>query len=63
MGKKRHILVDTQGLLMHASSTPDGGAALMATLFGAFPFLIRLFADGGCQGPQFKAQSGEPSRA
>ena len=60
-GKKRHILVDTQGLLMHAIvhaadiQDRDGGAMLMATLFGAFPFLSRLFADGGYQGPQFKA--------
>ncbi len=30
----------------------DGGAPLMAALFGAFPFLSRLFADGGYQGPQ-----------
>jgi transposase len=58
-GKKRHILVDTQGLLMraivHAADVQDrdGGALLMATLFGAFPFLTRLFADGGYQGPQF----------
>ena len=41
-GKKRHILVDTQGLLMraivHAADVQDrdGGALLMATLFGAF---------------------------
>ena len=25
----------------------------MATLFGLFPFLQKLFADGGYQGPQF----------
>ena len=60
-GKKRHILVDRQGLLMHAIvhaadvQDRDGGALLMATLLGAFPFLSRLFADGGYQGPQFKA--------
>ena len=42
-GKKRHILVDTQGLLMHAIvhaadvQDRDGGALLMASLFGAFP--------------------------
>ena len=64
MGKKRHILVDTQGLLMHATvhaadiQDRDGGAALMATLFGAFPFLTRLFADGGYRGPQFQAAIG-----
>ena len=61
MGKKRHILVDTQGLLMHAIvhaadiQDRDGGAVLMATLFGAFPLLTRLFADGAYQGPQFQS--------
>jgi transposase len=27
----------------------------MATLFGLYPFLLKLYADGGYQGPQFKA--------
>jgi transposase len=27
----------------------------VATLFGAFPFLLRLYADRGYQGPQFQA--------
>src|SRR5258707_1126330 len=60
-GKKRHILVDTQGLLMHAIvhgadiQDRDGGALLMATLFGAFPFLLKLYADGGYQGAEFQA--------
>jgi hypothetical protein len=31
----------------------DGGALLMASLFGAFPFLVKLYADGGYQGPEF----------
>ena len=26
----------------------------MATLFGLYPFLLRLYADGGYQGPQFQ---------
>src|SRR5471030_1840863 len=58
-GKKRHILVDTLGLLLHAIVPPadiqdrDGGILVMATLFGMFPFLKTLFADGGYQGPQF----------
>ena len=58
-GKKRHILVDTLGLLLHAIVHPadiqdrDGGVLVMATLFGMFPFLQKLFADGGYQGPQF----------
>ena len=28
---------------------------LMATLFGAYPFLLKLYADGGHAGPQFQA--------
>ena len=30
-----------------------GGVLVMATLFGMFPFLKTLFADGGYQGPKF----------
>ena len=33
----------------------DGGALLMTTLFGAFPFLLKLYADGGYQGAEFQA--------
>ncbi len=59
IGKKRHILVDTLGLLLHAIVHPadiqdrDGGALLLSTLFGMHPFLLRLFADAGYQGPKF----------
>jgi transposase len=59
-GKKRHILVDTQGLLIHAIvhaadiQDRDGGAFVMATMFGLYPFLIKLYADGGYQGPLFR---------
>jgi hypothetical protein len=55
----RHILVDTLGLLLHAVVHPadiqdrDGGVLLLSTLFGAYPFLAKLFADAGYQGPQF----------
>jgi transposase len=31
----------------------DGGAMVMATLFGLFPFLRKVFADSGYQGPKF----------
>ena len=31
----------------------DGGALVLSTLFGRFPFLTKLFADGGYQGPVF----------
>src|SRR4029450_6435756 len=59
-GKKRQILVDTQGLLIHAIvhaadiQDRDGGELVMATLFGLYPFLLRLYADGGYQGPLFR---------
>src|SRR5215210_1572277 len=59
-GKKRHILVDTVGLLLHAVVHPaniqdrDGGVLVLASLFGLHPFLRRLFADAGYQGPQFR---------
>src|SRR5246127_3683472 len=59
-GKKRHILVDTTGLMLqaivHAADIQDhdGGAMLLATLFGLYPFLLRLYADGGYQGPAFR---------
>jgi transposase len=45
---------------MHALVHPadvqdrDGGVLVMATLFGAFPFLLKLYADGGYQGPEFR---------
>ena len=59
-GKKRHVLVDTQGLLMcaiiHAADIQDrdGGVMLMGALFGMFPFLLKLYADSGYQGPKFR---------
>ena len=59
-GKKRHVLVDTQGLLLcaivHAADIQDrdGGVMLMGALSGLFPFLLKLYADGGYQGPGFQ---------
>jgi len=46
-------------LLLHAIVHPadiqdrDGGILLLATMFGMHPFLKKLFADGGYQGPEF----------
>jgi transposase len=31
----------------------DGGVLVLASVFGAYPFLLKLFADGGYRGPQF----------
>ncbi len=59
-GKKRHILVDTQGLLMQAMvhsagiQDRDGGVMLMGALFGQYPSLLKLYADSGYQGPKFQ---------
>ncbi len=53
-------MVDTQGLLLHAIvhaadiQDRDGGVVLMSTLFGAFPFLQKLYADSGYQGTKFQ---------
>jgi transposase len=63
-GKKRHILVDTLGLLLHAIVHPadiqdrDGGILLLSTLFGLYPFLTKLFADGSYQGLEFQKALG-----
>ena len=54
-------MVDMTGLLMHAIvhsadiQDRDGGSLLVATLFGLYPFLLKLYADGGYQGPIFQA--------
>jgi transposase len=46
---------------MHAIVHPadiqdrDGGGLVMATLFGLYPFLLKLYADGGYQGPVFQS--------
>jgi transposase len=42
--------------IVHAADIQDrdGGAMLLATLFGLYPFLLRLYADGGYQGPEFR---------
>ena len=52
-------------MLLHAIIHPadiqdrDGGILLLATLFGMYPFLKKLFADGGYQGPDFQKALGK----
>ena len=43
-------------VIVHAADIQDrdGGVLVVATLFGLFPFLLKLYADGGYQGPQFR---------
>src|SRR5271154_4386573 len=57
-GRKRHILVDTLGLLLSVAVHPadiqdrDGVTFLLnASTRALFPFIERIFADGGYQGP------------
>src|ERR1700750_1786154 len=42
--------------IVHAADIQDrdGGVLLMGTLFGLFPFLLKLYADSGYQGPKFR---------
>jgi transposase len=58
-GKKRHLLVDTLRLLLHAlippAALPDraGGILLLSPLSGRFPHLAKLFGEGASAGPLF----------
>lgn len=55
-GRKRHIVVDTIGLLLVVMVTTasvqdrDGGRGILSLLHGAFASLRHVFADGGYQG-------------
>jgi transposase len=42
--------------IVHAADIQDrdGGVLVMATLFGLYPFLLKLYADAGYQGPKFQ---------
>ena len=42
--------------IVHAADVQDrdGGVLLMATLFRMYPFLLKLYADAGYQGPKFQ---------
>src|SRR3989304_2720744 len=63
-GRKRHIVVDTLGLLMaavvHAADIQDrdGAKLVMAKLRGLFPRLALIWADGGYAGKLIEWVSG-----
>ncbi len=42
--------------VVHAADVQDrdGGVLLMGTLFGLYPFLLKLYGDAGYQGPKFQ---------
>ena len=59
-GRKRHIITDTQGLLLalliHAANIQDshGAVPLLGSLRQSFPKLRHIFADGIYRGPQLR---------
>ena len=61
LGRKRHVLVDTQGLLLnvdvHAADIQDrdGAETLLRQARRRFPFVERIVADGGYAGPKMRA--------
>src|ERR1700719_1822691 len=48
------LAVDDGGVGPADIQDRDGGILLLATLFGMYPFLKKLFADGAYRGPQFQ---------
>jgi transposase len=61
LGRKRHVLTDTLGLLLavsvHAASVQDrdGAEALLREARQSFPFIERIIADAGYQGRKMEA--------
>lgn len=59
-GRKRHILTDTNGLLVaaavHAADVQDrdGAVPLLTSIRKLFPWLRHIFADGGYAGPKLQ---------
>ena len=60
VGRKRHILTDTLGLLLGVVVHPgdvqdrDGAEALLRQVRRLFPFIARLIADAGYQGAKME---------
>ena len=65
-GRKRHLVTDTLGLMLrievHSASVQDrdGAALVLDRITHRFPFLERIFADGGYQGPRVAAAAPRP---
>ena len=60
-GRKRHIITDTQGLLVGAIvhtadiQDRDGAPDVLASIRHSFPWLRHVFADGGYAGDKLRA--------
>jgi putative transposase len=60
VGRKRHILTDTLGLLLAVSVHPasvqdrDGAEALLREARRSFPFIARIISDAGYQGQKMQ---------
>ena len=60
-GRKRHIITDTNGFLVHAIvhaadiQDRDGAPLVLADIRSSFPWLRHVFADGGYAGKKLKA--------
>lgn len=67
-GRKRHLVVDTQGLILNAVVHPanlqdrDGALLVLAGLRRLFPWLDLIWADGAYKGPGLNALFGKPRR-
>ncbi|WP_180899782.1 IS5 family transposase [Martelella soudanensis] len=65
-GRKRHILVDTLGMLLKAEvhsagiQDRDGAALVFDKLANRFPFIEKICGDGGYQGPKVEQASPRP---
>jgi transposase len=65
-GRKRHLLTDTLGLVLrienHSAGVQDrdGAALVLDRITRRFPFLERVFADAGYQGPRVAEAAPRP---
>ncbi len=64
-GRKRHLLVDTQGFLLGVrvgpADVPDrkGGLGVLERIGGVFKRLKKMWVDGGYSGPNFASEAKE----
>jgi transposase len=65
-GRKRHLVTDTLGLMLRIEVHPagvqgrDGATLVLDRITRRFPFLERIFADAGYQGPRVAEAAPRP---